>query len=252
MTEREPGRQRRRPVRLAGYDYASPGAYFVTVCTYGRRCTFDVSVFRDVIEVTWRRITHHFPDARTDEFVVMPNHVHGILWILKANVVGAQNAGQAESQSRVGARHAGQAESQSRVGARHAGQAESQSRVGARHASPLRGYAVRTSGAAAGSLGAIIGSFKSAATKRVNEILGTPGAPFWQSNYYERVIRNENELHRVREYIRLNPLQWDFDRENPYRVLNAAHEREWGWLEGNSSDSGSGRLARSASSNKPS
>lgn len=224
MTEREPGRQRRRSVRLAGYDYASPGAYFVTVCTYGRRCTFDVSEFRDVVEVTWRRITHHFPDARTDEFVVMPNHVHGILWILEANVVGAQ----------------------------HDGQAESQSRVGARHASPLRGYAVRTSGAAAGSLGAIIGSFKSAATKRVSEILGTPGAPIWQRNYYERVIRNENELHRVREYIRLNPLQWDFDRENPYRVLNAAHEREWGWLEGNSRDSGSGRLARSASSKKPS
>jgi len=204
MREQEPERHRRRSVRLAGYDYASPGAYFVTVCTYGRRCVFDAPEFRDVVEATWRGMIVHFPDAKADEFVVMPNHVHGILWILEANGVGVQ----------------------------HARQAESQSVVGARHASPLLGYAVRPSRAAAGSLGAIIGSFKSAVTKRLNEIQGTPGAPVWQRNYYERVIRDEDELDRVREYILLNPLKWDFDRENPRQILDDAYESEWSWLEG--------------------
>jgi len=69
-------------------------------------------------------------------------------------------------------------------------------------------------------------------TKRLNEIQGTPGAPVWQRNYYERVIRDEDELDRVREYILLNPLKWDFDRENPRQILDDAYESEWSWLEG--------------------
>jgi hypothetical protein len=69
-------------------------------------------------------------------------------------------------------------------------------------------------------------------TKRLNEIQGTPGVPVWQRNYYERVIRDEDELDRVREYILLNPLKWDFDRENPRRIIDDAYESEWSWLEG--------------------
>ncbi len=178
--------ERRRSVRLPAYDYTSPGAYFVTVCAHGRRCIFDAPEVRHLVEERWNQTRHHFPNAATDEFVIMPNHVHGILWIVGANTA-----------------------------------------VGTQHAASLQ-----TPSVAPGSLGAIVRSFKSAVTKPVNEILGTPGAPVWQRNYYERIIRNEDELRRVREYIRFNPLQWDFDRENPHRVLNAAHEREWSWLEG--------------------
>ena len=185
MTER-----RRRSVRLPAYDYTSPGAYFVTICAYGRRCIFDAPEVRQLIEKRWIQTPHHFPNAATDEFVIMPNHMHGIIWIVAANAAVGASAG-----------------------------------VGAQHATPL----LQTP---SGSLGAIVRSFKSAVTKCLNETLDTPGAPVWQRNYYERIIRNEDELRRVREYIRFNPLQWEFDRENPNRVLNAAHEREWGWLEG--------------------
>lgn len=180
---------RRRSTRLPGYDYASPGAYFVTVCAYRRECTLDVPELRTVLEETWRQTPLHFPHVTTDSLVVMPNHVHGIVWVLERGVV-----------------------------------------VGAQHAAPLPvqpRLAVRP-----GSLGAIVRSFKSASARRVNELRHTPGARVWQRNYYERVIRDEDELSRIREYVRLNPLQWELDRENPHRAASGEHETEWNWLEG--------------------
>ncbi|MDP2948035.1 MAG: transposase [Chloroflexota bacterium] len=184
----KPERRYRRSIRLPAYDYASPGAYFATICTYKRECIFGVQELRDVVEETWRQIAFHLPNARTDELVIMPNHVHGILWILKT-------------------------------------------KVGAQHAAPLR--PTRAPAVEPRSLGAIVRSFKSAAAKRINEIRRTPGAPVWQRNYYERVIRSEDELNRIREYTHLNPLQWEFDRENPHRVASHEYQREWSWLEGN-------------------
>ena len=66
-----------------------------------------------------------------------------------------------------------------------------------------------------GSLATVIRSFKSATTKRINEIRDTPGQPCWQRNYYEHIIRSEEELTRARTYIIMNPLSWHLDRENP-------------------------------------
>jgi REP element-mobilizing transposase RayT len=62
-----------------------------------------------------------------------------------------------------------------------------------------------------------VGSFKSAATKRVNEQRNTPGLTIWQRNYYEHIIRNECELNRIREYIMLNPARWALDESHPQR-----------------------------------
>jgi putative transposase len=78
----------------------------------------------------------------------------------------------------------------------------------------------------AGSLPTIIGAFKSASTKRINEIRGR-GAPLWQRNYFEHVIRNEAELNRVREYIALNPLRWDEDFNNPDRKDTIQYKSEF-------------------------
>jgi len=65
------------------------------------------------------------------------------------------------------------------------------------------------------SLGALMAGFKSAVTKRINESRRTPGAKLWQCNYWEHIVRNENELNKIREYISNNPAQWAIDRENP-------------------------------------
>jgi len=63
-----------------------------------------------------------------------------------------------------------------------------------------------------------VAGFKSAVTRRINDLRGTPYTPVWQHNYYEHVIRNEDDLHEIREYIVNNPLKWDLDSENPHTV----------------------------------
>jgi len=68
------------------------------------------------------------------------------------------------------------------------------------------------------TIGAIIRGFKSATTKKINKYTNTPGKPVWQRNYYDRIIRDEDELNRIREYIIFNPAKWEGDKENPQRL----------------------------------
>lgn len=88
--------------------------------------------------------------------------------------------------------------------------------VGASYASPLQSPQIPR-GARPKSLGAIVGSFKSATTKNINQIRKTPGILLWQRNYYEHIIRNKGELNKIREYIINNPLKWELDYDNPIR-----------------------------------
>jgi REP element-mobilizing transposase RayT len=89
--------------------------------------------------------------------------------------------------------------------------------VGARHAVPLpiTSPPERFGKPVTGSIPTILRSFKSAVTKGINELYGTPGATIWQRNYYEHIIRHDESLNRIRQYINDNPLQWALDRENP-------------------------------------
>lgn len=87
--------------------------------------------------------------------------------------------------------------------------------VGATHASPLQ-----RPGPSSRSLGAIVGSFKSAATKRIRELKNMPNLVIWQRNYYEHVIRNDSDLDRIRTYIVNNPFQWANDENNPVVKVN--------------------------------
>ena len=77
----DPQKHRRRSIRLKGYDYHSPGAYFVTICTQGCECILDDPVVNGIITDVWQALPGWFPTITLDEFVVMPNHVHFILWI---------------------------------------------------------------------------------------------------------------------------------------------------------------------------
>lgn len=187
-----PDNHSRRSVRLWGYDYAGPGTYFVTVCAHRKECwlgevvdgEMQLNEYGEIARNEWVRTASVRRNVVLDAFIVMPNHVHGII-ILTGDDVGAT-----------------------------------------RWVAPI-GRGARTEGEAtprpydrngkmqSGSIGAIIGQFKSTTTKRINIIRGTPGVPVWQRNYYERVIRSEAELHAVRQYIADNPRQLDLDRENP-------------------------------------
>ena len=95
-----PEKHHRRSIRLKGYDYSQPGWYFVTVVTYDRQNLFGhiengKMILNDggkIARKCWLEIPHHYPNVNLDEFVVMPNHVHGIIVIVKKNiVVGAKN-----------------------------------------------------------------------------------------------------------------------------------------------------------------
>ena len=94
-------KHRRSSIRLKGYDYSQAGAYFVTICTRDRECLFgDIgeSEMRlndagQMVRDVWHKIPEHFPHFDIDEFVIMPNHFHGIIVIVGAPLVGAHSSG---------------------------------------------------------------------------------------------------------------------------------------------------------------
>jgi putative transposase len=190
-----PEKHHRRSIRLQGYDYSQPGMYFVTICTQGKELLFGevakgemaVNKYGRMIWEEWYRSAEIRREVRLDEFMVMPNHLHGIVVITSAEAHGVGAIGRHEIIAIV---------------------------VGAHGRAPLQHRQLHRQPR---SLGSFVAGFKSATTKRINDLRGTPGVPLWQRNYYEHVIRNEEELHRIREYIQTNPLRWELDRENPAR-----------------------------------
>ena len=175
----DPQKHNRQSIRLRGYDYTQAGAYYVTMVTYQRECLFGEIVegemrlneLGQIADECWRAIPDHFDHVELGAYVVMPNHVHGIILIKEANAdVGAQQ-------------------------------------VGATHESP------QPCGPIPGSLGAIIGSYKSAVSRCIGQEYDIAG--IWQRNYHDRIIRNRRELDAIWCYIEANPANWDEDKENP-------------------------------------
>lgn len=173
----------RRSIRLQGYDYAQAGAYFVSICTQNRACLFGEIVAGEmrlndtgrIVADEWVKTAEIRSEIALDEWVLMPNHFHGIIVIVDGR------------------------------GAAHP------DRGTARRAPTVERFGCPISG----SIPTIVRSFKSAATKRINEMHQSPGMKLWQRNYWEHIVRNEPELHRIREYIRNNPTQWELDALHP-------------------------------------
>ena len=183
MVPYHPEIHRRRSIRLKGYDYTTAGAYFVTLVTKDRVCWFGDVVNGEMIwnkygkicADAWLWLARQYDYVELIEWVIMPNHLHGIIVIIDG----------VDATGRGGSRTA---------------------------------PTTITMGTKRKPLGRLIGAFKTVSTKRINEMRRTPGEPIWQRNYYEHIIRNKNELNRIRQYIMENPLRWELDRENPYRA----------------------------------
>jgi putative transposase len=77
----DPDNHRRRSIRLPSFDYASPGAYYVTICTVDRYPFFEHAQLRAILERTWYELPQHVAGLMLDAFVVMPNHIHFIVWL---------------------------------------------------------------------------------------------------------------------------------------------------------------------------
>ena len=167
----------RRSIRMPGYDYTQPGAYFITLCVQQRECLFGViddagmhqNPYGELALACWRAIPTHFTFVALDSFTLMPNHFHAV-------VVITGNPGAPPTD-----------------------------------AAP----ALPPHGTAPGSLGAIVQNFKAVTTRTINARRGTPGQPVWQRNYYEHIIRGERDLHAIRDYIENNPLRWALDSLHP-------------------------------------
>ena len=182
MSDQYPFGPGRRSIRLAGWDYTRPAVYFVTICTAGRRNRFHVPALKQIASDVWRTIPEkeHAANARLDEWVVMPNHLHGVIVLTD----GADDHGLPFP-------------------------------LATRMPLPTVPAERRLR---PGSLGAIVGNFKSLVTRRANNVQRTFGTRLWQRGYYERIVRNERELNAIRRYVRDNPRRWAEDRDNLERL----------------------------------
>ena len=205
-----PSQPRRRSIRLPGYDYAQAGGYFLTLVTRHRECLFGRVVdgkvvsneFGRAVEAEWLRTREIRREIMLDAFVIMPNHVHAIVFI--AGDMDAAPAGETASSTPMVL-----------------------TRTEATGRSPLRPQ--RPRGPAQRSVGAFVAGFKAAATARINALRGTPKAPVWQRNYHEHVVRNDDSLYLIRQYIADNPASWATDLENPsMRSVPLAASARWG------------------------
>ncbi len=185
MTPYNPRKHHRRSIRLKGYDYTYPGAYFITTCTHQRVHLFGEVVDGTMrlneagrlVEWTWNDLPNHVPNIILDAFVIMPNHVHGIIVITDTvgSVVGA-------------------------------GSEPALTEPAPTTAPATKRYA----------LPEIVRQLKTFSARRINQLRGTPDTPVWQRNYYEHIIRSDRALNAIRRYIVENPLRWHIDRYHPH------------------------------------
>ena len=159
----------RHSLRLKGYDYSQTGAYFVTIACDQHRCLFgsiqdtqmQCNHLGKLIEQHWLSLPEHFPFIALDQYVVMPNHFHAILWL------------------------------------------------NPKHPHPnTETFGKPTKN----SLPTIIRSFKAGVTRESRTQFANAELKIWQRNYWEKVIRDENELNHIRQYIQNNPLKWQLDK----------------------------------------
>ena len=193
MSKFDPQKHHRRSIRLPGYDYSQAGAYYVTIVAWQRECLFGevvnketpqggnvvLSKFGLVAKQQWEKLPKRFPNIELGAYMIMPNHMHGIIVITN----GRGTAGSLNGLDRESSRRAPTQE---------------------QYQKPVKG-----------SIPTMIRSYKSAVSYRINLMRRTDGIPVWQRNYYEHVIRNETDLQNKTDYVEANPLLWEEDDENP-------------------------------------
>jgi putative transposase len=192
MTQFDPKKHHRRSIRLPNYDYTQIGAYYVTIVTHNRELLFGevidgemhLSTFGQIAQREWERLPKRFKHIELGAFVVMPDHIHGII------IIHDNDRGTADF---------------------------------LKHADPQIPRRAPTGDNAAeqfgkpvpGSIPTIVRSYKSSVALRINYARPSNSTPVWQRNYYEHFIRNERDLQAKWDYIESNPANWENDNENP-------------------------------------
>jgi putative transposase len=182
MDNYNPDIHHRKSIRLQGYNYSQSGLYFITIFIQDRRCLFgnivhennvDLIVLNDagkIADECWLEIPKHFPNAVLHEHIIMPNHLHGIIELVKNDNVRVQN------------------------------------NVGVQNFEPLQQPINKFQKMIPHSIGSIVQGFKIGVTKWIRT--NTDIKNVWQRNYYENIIRSDRSYQRIREYIINNPKDW--------------------------------------------
>jgi len=176
----------RKQVRLRDYDYSQIGYYFITICTKNREEWFGkiesgimrLNEFGEIARDFWFEIPSHFKEIKTDEFSVMPNHLHGIL-IIEEKTLGNGMVGNAYMRSH-----------------------------------QRNAYMHSLQGRTKMLLPRVAQQYKAVVTRKINSLQNDFHFR-WQKSFYDHIIRSEESLDNIREYIQNNPLRWDLDSENP-------------------------------------
>ena len=206
-------RRERKLNRLKGYDYSQDGFYFVTICVQDRKCFFgdvkngqmELSIVGKEAEKCWLEIPNHFPDAKLDEFVVMPNHIHGIIAIIRNKnfcSVRTENKNIAVGNKNIYS----QGQNKNIYSVVVVGNENIHSVVGNKNIhSPWQKKWAR-------SISSMVRGFKIGVTKWCRQ--NNYGNFKWQKSFYDHIIRDERSLYYIREYIKNNPLKWETDRNS--------------------------------------
>jgi len=182
---------RRNTNRIPQHDYSTPGQYFLTICVESRQQIFgaienDKMILSDVGEIAdfwWREISNHFAGIKLGQYIIMPNHIHGII-----NIVGVDRCVDPLKNNKLTDNH-------------------ELNHNGRTHRS-------------APTISAIVQWFKTMTTNKYMQNVRNNDWPsfdkrLWQRNYYDHIIRNDTSLNQIRGCIINNPLSWKNDIENP-------------------------------------
>ncbi|MGB8648165.1 MAG: transposase [Anaerolineae bacterium] len=194
----------RRSIRLKGYDYSQAGVYYVTIIAQDRSCLFgeivDAEMRRNdagkMLQTEWDALCGRFPNIELDEFVIMPNHIHGIIVITDQSRRGVPVRPEGISHKDV----------------------------------PPGEWPPATDATHAPTLANIVGAWKSITTDEyIHRVRDANWTPFpkklWQRNYWEHIVRNDQDLNRIREYIANNPANWASDENNPTNIQTRMDSR---------------------------
>jgi putative transposase len=212
MTKFDPRIHHRRSIRLKGYDYSQPGAYFVTLVAHQRQSIFGevangvmhLNQCGEILHQVWLELPRHYPHVSLDAFILMPNHIHGVLVLREYD-------GRGGTFGHVSPPDGGRGGSVGR-GSMPANTISGEDLLP--DMDQTRPYHVRH------GLPEIVRAFKSFSARRINVLRKTPNIPVWQRNYYEHIVRDQSELNRIKQYILDNPMKWAEDKENPTLSIN--------------------------------
>ncbi|MCB0282675.1 MAG: transposase [Calditrichaeota bacterium] len=204
MTELYKNTYRIPSARLRSWDYASPGAYFITICTHNRvhwfwkieNARMVLSRLGLIAEQQWMEISGHFNHVESGPFIIMPNHIHGIL------ILNDSGRGAIHRDSNTGSKSNRDVLSDT---TNHSDAANRVSTMGGGGMTGDKNPMLHD------SVSKIIRWYKGKCTYKIRKSI--PDISFqWQSRFYDHIIRDEQDFNRISEYIVNNPAQWEDDK----------------------------------------